>query len=258
LLEIMASNTPTIHSASIATLCLTALLVLGPGCSASRPVAHRPPPLPENVLADPPRLVDILTPPGPSPLATALRALGIPFRRSIVHEDSALAMPQSPFAILDEEIMASEAGARMLPGLLRWTRAGGTMVMLVQSPGVMAELRRRVPQDIIQREVSYTLQLHPAHEHEKILAEPNRITRSDLDSLAPGARQLALGNVDARAVIAGNTIHPDSSAALLVEPYGKGALWYLGFPVTARAAAGDPAGQKLLANIASALARRRL
>jgi hypothetical protein len=83
------------------------------------------------------------------------------------------------------------------------------------------------------------------------MTTPNQIRHADLDSLSPRARQLAQGGKGARAVISANLQSPDSSATLLLEPAGRGSIWYVAMPLTQRAAAGYEAEQKILANMLS-------
>lgn len=255
----MASKTLTIRALRtvLASFAFLATLLFG-ACAGSPPAITHHAPLPENIQVDPPGSMQIITRLGPTQLTTALRALGIPFDRQILHEDSAFTLPEAPVAILDEGALDDETIAHFYPRLLRWARDGGTLIVLMQSPESMSRLPNYIGQDIMPRSVTYTIDLFPAREKEQSLIWPNRIDRADLDSFRVGTRQLSHGNGAARAIIAGNTIRPDSSAALLTEPFGKGTMWYVGLPITARAAAGLPAEQKLLANIVSAVRRRDL
>ena len=101
------------------------------------------------------------------------------------------------------------------------------------------------------REPGYTLTIGAPEPRHPVLVRPNIVTPGDIDSLSQRARRLVRGSRNARAILAGNLQRPDSSAAILRDPTGAGAIWYVAFPVARRAAAGYEAEQKLLANLLS-------
>lgn len=245
---------PSLAAPSLAAALLAAIATAG--CGGAKPVPRKIT-LPENVIAHPPSMSVIVTRPGPTSLATSLRALGVRFSRVTIVEKREMVLPETPVIILDEEALVDEEVLRQYPELLRWTKEGGTLIILRQDPRTMQTLRARGHGDVASREVSYRVELHPAGDREPLLSWPNPISRADLDSLGLEAHQLAFGNSESKVLLAGNTQHVDSSATILVEPFGAGTLWYVGVPIAARAATGLPAEQKMLANLLTAVGPRR-
>jgi hypothetical protein len=228
-------------------LLLAALPLLLFGCGG-RPIITRV--LPENVMAQPVGTVGIISLNDSSAIITAMRALGIPFHRIPV--DSIERVERYGFRqlLMDEDLLEDEGVMKGYRGFLDHIRKGSTLILLRQKPEVMRRLAEPAV-TVVPREVEYSITLLLPRGDHPLVTTPNHLLRRDLDSLSPFTHQLSHGDRSARAVIAANLQSPDSSAALLVQPAGRGAIWYVAFPIAQRAAAGYEAEQKLLANLVS-------
>jgi hypothetical protein len=235
----------TIRTALLAPIAI--LILIGSGCGSTPTVTRV---LPENIMAQPVGTVGVVSLTDGSPLLTSLRALGIPYRRIPVDSLSRLERYTFPQVVLDEELLEDERASKAYRLIIDKVRSGPTLILLHQNPETLQKLTSAAA-TLIPRGVEYTITLVIPRTGHPVMTTPNMIRRADLDSLSPRTRQLALGGRGARAVIAANLQSPDSSAALLLEPAGKGTIWYVAMPVTTRAAAGYEAEQKILANLLS-------
>jgi hypothetical protein len=233
---------------SLCSIALCIVLALASGCG-SPPVITTV--LPENVMAHPPHVVGVVSLDTASPIYTALRALGVRYHRVPIDSLTRYDRYRLPIVILDRELLEDERVAGAWQIFLDHIRKGGTTLMLLQQqPETMRKLASRYS-NVLPRPVAYSLSLVLPQPDHPVATTPNRILDEDLDSLSLYANQLALGDRQARAIISANLQSPDSSAAILLAPNGRGAVWYIGMPIMARAAAGYPAEQRLLANILS-------
>lgn len=231
----------------IPRLLLLAFLVCA-GCGTATEHATRS--LPENIMAHPAGTVGLLTASPASALPTALRALGIPYVQITPENFMKSDLALYPTYLLDELALDEEKMAPIYRRAMQETRYGKTFIMLRQNmkplAAITAPIRRITPRD-----VDFGLRLVSIRPSDPMLNHPNDITRADMDSLARGASQIVAGGPDARAILSSNTNDADRAALLLWDPYENGAVWYLSIPIVARAAAGHPAEQKLLANLLS-------
>jgi hypothetical protein len=227
---------------------LIPLLLLAAACGTSRPA---PSALPENIAADPRGAVGIIAPSPTSTLPTALRALGVPFRR-LAHDDFEESMLDGlSLVVLDEGAVDDPAVPLALPRLFDRSRTAGlSLVVLAQTDETGRETLRRNLAPFEPRRVSHGIELVAPQRGHRLLVSPNTINADDLEQYAERTHQLARGK-GGRAILAGNLDRPDSSAALLRVPYGKGTVLYVAFPLAARAAEGYAAEQRLLANLLS-------
>ncbi len=237
---------------SVPALLVAAALIGVSGCGGTTTVAFNH--LPGNVMAHPFGRAEIISSAASPEVATALRALGIPAH--VVPFDSVddIGARPDPFVVVAEHALDDQRLLGSLPIVLESVRRGGTVLMLVQSPESLHLLRARYGNIAEPKVVDHSLQLvRPRREIPPMAAmdRPNEVRNSDLDSLALGARQVVVLSGDARAVIAASLLSPDSSAVLTWQPFGHGQLWYLAAPVSARAASGYGAEQRLLANLMS-------
>lgn len=231
---------------SIAAL-LCALLLTGCG---SAPV-RLPAVMPENVALHPIGRVGVVTLAEPASLSTSIRALGVPFRRVPVDSLRRHDLSDLSFVIVDERALDDPRVDAGIFALFEYARTGGRLILLQQQPEAFIKLLPRTTETVLARPVEYAITLRTPMPEHPLLNRPNAITAGHLDSLSRGTRQLAQGSANARAILAGNLDRPDSSAALLREPMGRGVVWYIAFPVATRAALGYEAEQKLLANLLS-------
>jgi hypothetical protein len=244
---VMATNRMRKRTYGLAAATLLALLA---GCGSTQHVSS--PTLPSNVMAQPRGIVGIITAPESSALPTALRAIGVPFQRIAVTPLGRADLFTLPIVIIDEEAFEDDAVAKAYPLLLdHATKYGLTIVLLRQKSETLGKLMRRLPHAVVPRELSYTIALATPRKDDPVMRIPNTLTRANFDSLSRHTTQLVHGGPDARAIISANLDAPDSSAAMLWEPFKRGASWYLSFPMIARAAAGFEAEQKILANLVS-------
>jgi hypothetical protein len=237
-----------IQGISIVAIALIAAITLNIGCSSPPVIRHV---LPENIMVHPPQVVGVVTLEAGSPIYTALRALGVPWHRIPIDSLVRIDRYGLPVVIMDENLLEDERVTGAYPVFLDHVRKGGiTLLMLQQNPETMQKLFSRYS-TTRPRQVEYTLHLvMPRPEHPAVTI-PNRITQEDLDSLSLHVHQLAMSDKSGQALLSANLQAPDSSAALLLTPAGKGAVWYASFPFMERAAAGYPAEQRLLANLLS-------
>jgi hypothetical protein len=232
---------------NIVALALIAAITLNIGCSSPPVITHV---LPENIMVHPPHTVGVITLEAQSPIYTTLRALGVPWHRIPIDSLVRFDRYTLPIVIMDENLLEDERVAGAWPVFLDHIRKGTTLLMLQQNPETMQKMASRYS-TTRSRQVDYTLHLvMPRPEHPAV-SIPNRLTQVDLDSLSLNAHQLAFSDKTALALVSANLQSPDSSAALLLTPAGRGAVWYASFPFMTRAAAGYPAEQKLLANLLS-------
>jgi hypothetical protein len=122
---------------------------------------------------------------------------------------------------------------------------------LRQEPETLVKLRARIRYAVVSHALEFRVELAAPFRSHRALSIPNTVNKADLDSFSVRTTQLAFGTASAKAILAANLQRPDSSAALLLEPNGRGSLWYCSFPIAERAAAGYEAEQKLLANLIS-------
>lgn len=235
---------------TLATLCSVLFMTAFLGCGGSRPMPSRV--LPENIVAHPRGTIGVIAPGERSSLPTALRALGIPYHQLGLKDFAKLDLTPYTVMMIDEEALELEeappAYSRMLEHV---SKRGGTLVLLSQRTKTLQRIAPQVPLKIVSRDVEYRIDLSAPRHDDPIMRQPNLITPHNLDSLSGRTMQLVYGGREARALIAGNLDAPDSSATLLWEPLGKGAVWYLSVPITAYAAAGYEAEQKIIANLVS-------
>jgi hypothetical protein len=236
---------PTVRLPHLAPLLL--LILIGSGCGSTPTVTRV---LPENIMAQPVGRVGVVALTDGSPLLTSLRALGIPYGRIPIDSLAHLERYDFPQVILDEELLEDERASKAYRLVVDRIRTGPTLILLQQHPETLQKLTSTAT-TLVPRGVEYTITLVIPRTNHPVMTTPNLIRRADLDSLSPRTRQLVLGGKGARAVLAANLQSPESSAALQLEPAGKGAIWYVAMPVTARAAAGYEAEQKILANLLS-------
>ncbi len=154
--------------------------------------------------------------------------------------------------IVDEEAFEDDAVAKAYPQVLdHAAKYGLTVIVLRQRSKTLGKLMPNLAHPVIARDVEYRIALATARRGDRVMNVPNSIDPDNFDSLSARTAQLVHGGADARAIISANLDAPDSSAAMLWEPFRRGATWYLSFPLTARAAAGFEAEQKILANLVS-------
>jgi hypothetical protein len=224
------------------------LLLLAAACGGSSVQRTT---LPENVGADPRGLVGIIAPAPTTALPTALRALGVPYRLLAASQLDGPMLDGLSLVVIDEGALDDLAVAQALPRLLDDTRTSRqSLVILAQSNERGIEVLRRNAAPFEPRPITHGVSLAsppPAH---RTVRTPNVIRGADLAALSERTTQFARGR-NARAIIAGNLERPDSSAALLRVVYGKGAIYYAAFALTAAAADGQPAEQRMLANLVS-------
>lgn len=208
--------------------------------------------LAENIVAYPRGTVGVIAPGERSSLPTALRALGIPYHQFGLKDFARVDLTPYTVVIIDEEALEFEeappAYSRMLEHI---GKRGGTLILLSQRTKTLQRIAPQVPLKIASRDVDYRIDLSTPRRDDPVMRQPNLITPLNLDSISGRTVQLVHGGREARALIAGNLDAPDSSATLLWEPVGKGAVWYLSVPITAYAAAGYEAEQKIIANLVS-------
>jgi hypothetical protein len=230
---------------------ITALLLIATIAGCSKKPAPLPVILPENIMARPIGTVGVVTLAEPSNLAISMRALGVPYRRIPIDSILRVDLDDIRMLFLDEGIMEDQRILDLYPRLIEIVGRGMRLVILQQQPALTAKMLQKSRQVIVAREVDHSINLKLPRPGHPLVASPNIITAADLDSLSRFAHQLARGSADARALIAGNVERPDSSAALLWNPLGRGALYYVAFPLTARSALGYAAEQRVLANLVS-------
>jgi|GEM_PF-2045274 len=243
-------STVDIITAHVHQLCIALLLTAVAGCGGARSIPPRV--FPENIVAHPRGTIGVVAPGERPPLLTALRALGVPYHHLSLKDFAGLDLTPYVVMILDEGALeydgAAPAYARMLE---HTTRTGGTLIVLNQPTPALRQISTRLPLKLVPRDIDYRIDLALPRRDDPVTVQPNAITRGNLDSLARKTSQLVYGGRDARALIAANLDAPDSSAALLWEPVGKGTVWYLAVPVAGYAAAGYEAEQKVVANLVS-------
>jgi len=226
------------------------LLLLLAGCASAPKVSA--PSLPSNVMAQPYGTVGIITAPGSTSLPTALRAIGVPYQPVAIAPLGRADLFTLPIVIVDEDAFEDDAVAKAYPQVLDHAEKYGlTVIVLRQRSKTLGKLMPNLTHRVVARDVEYRLGLATARRNDRVMQLPNRIDPDNFDSLSVRTNQLVHGGADARAIISANLEAPDSSAAMLWEPFRRGATWYLSFPLTARAAAGFEAEQKILANLIS-------
>lgn len=244
---VATANVPPRRYGLAALLLLAFLASCG---SPERPIFRG---LPANVMAQPRGSIAVITlTGGTSSLTTSLRALGIPYRTIAL-----AGVPQHDLAsyhtlFYDENLLEADkelaAYGRVLDHV---ARRGGTLILLRQEPSLLRKATAKLPYKLYPREVDYRLVMAKPRREDPVVMAPNPITRANLDSMSMRVTQLVFGGTEARAVLATNLDAPDSSATLLWEPYERGAVWYISFPIADYAAAGREAEQKLIANLVS-------
>ena len=225
-----------------------ALLLAQLGCGGSAAPAFRG--LPANIMAQPRGPIGVITHQTTSSLMTAFRAMGIPYQ--LIPLRSAPRQDLSSFQIifLDEGTLDEDDNFAAYDNALATTaKHGTTMIMMHQPTSTIVKATRKVPYKLFPREVDYRLLLATPRRDDPMMTTPNRLTRPDLDSLSTRTSQLVFGGRAARAIISANLDAPDSSAAMLWEPYERGAVWYFSIPLADYAAAGHEAAQKIIANL---------
>jgi hypothetical protein len=207
--------------------------------------------LPENIAVDPRGMVGLIAPAPLTPLPTALRALGVPFRQlpSADLDDSHL--DGLSLVVIDEGALDDPAVPDALPRLFDHARTAGlTVIMLSQSAEKGLAIMRRNSAPFEPRPITHGVDLVTPQRDHRLLRSPNVIQSIDIDGYSDRTNQFARGR-GGRAILAGNIDRPDSAAALLRVPYGKGSMWYVAFPIVARAAEGFAGEQRMLANLLS-------
>ena len=234
----------------MALLAVVAMLAAG-GCAGTpKPTVART--LVANILAEPRGTIGLVLADYSSPTPTAFRALGIPFRAIPLAQATTADFSVFQTVMLDEDALSADKGYAAYGSLIEAVKKHGlTLVVLRQTTELLAKASRVLPYQLSPRDVEFQLTLATPRRTDPMMRAPNEIGREDLDSMSRQTRQLATGGPDSRAIISANLVSPDASAALLWEPFHNGAVWYVSFPITARAAAGRVAEQKLLANLAS-------
>ncbi|MBC8144025.1 MAG: hypothetical protein H7X80_00490 [bacterium] len=228
------------------TTILTFLLFVSCGVPAVVPPSY-----PENILAEPRGTVGVIEVPPSTMLSTALRAIGVPHRVLKYAELDDVQLDGLALVMIDEGAFDDEIMPRALPRLLDRTRTSAVpLFILMQSPMRTSEIMRSNAAPIEPRMVEYDVSLVATQRDHRSLSWPNAIQPNDLAEFSERTVQFARAR-NGRAIIAGNSDLPDSSAALLRVPYGKGALWYVSFPFIDRAAEGYAADQRMLANLIS-------
>lgn len=247
----MPTNVPAASRMLQRSLSVIATLALLIGCgSAPRPTLPRR--LPANVMAQPRGTVGIVVVNYASPLPTALRTIGAPYRLLPLAQVQHLDLTQHQVIIVDEYAMEEDKTFAAYDHLVDNARKNaGTLIVLHQSTETLQRAARTARYRLQAREAEYRLTFAAPRRDDPVMTTPNSITRSDLDSLSPTTHQLVFGGPDARAIISANLVAPDSSATLLWEPLDRGAIWYMTFPIAARAADGYATEQRLLANLVS-------
>jgi hypothetical protein len=225
-----------------------AVLLVQLGCgSASQPAYHG---LPANIMAQPRGSIGVITHQATSSLMTVFRAMGIPYRLVPLRTASREDLSSYQILFIDEGTLDEDGSLAAYDHVLESVaRNGATMIMMHQPVDAIVKATRRVRYKLYPREVDYSLRLSTPRKDDPMMTTPNHITRPDLDSLGTRANQLVFGGRAARAIISANLDAPDSSAAMLWEPYEKGAVWYFSIPLADYAAAGHEAAQKIIANL---------
>ena len=225
------------------------LTVLLAACGSGRPA---PSLLPENIAAEPRGMLGIVATSPTTSLPTALRALGVPYRTLPIVDLDDRQFEGLSMIVFDEGSLDDPKLADALPRLFDHARTTSTpLLMLAQTHDKGRETLRMNAAPIEPRAVGYSVDLVAPQSNHRVLITPNRIDADDLEVLSESVSQLARGRSGGRAILAGNLERPDSSAALLRVPYGKGSIWYVAFPLAAPAASGLGAGQRMLANLVS-------
>lgn len=225
------------------------LLLLMAGCSGSKPI---PRVLPGNIMAHPRGTIGVIAPLERSDLLVALRALGVPYSRIPLADFARHDLTPYTVMMVDEEAMEYTETLQAYNRLLAHTSKNGTtLIVMTQQTKTLLKAGAGVPLKLSPRDLEYQVVLAPSLRGDPVIERPNQLTRADLDSVSKRTGQLVFGGENGRAILAANLQAPDSSAALFWEPLGKGSVWYLSFPVTAHAAAGYEAEQKLIANLVS-------
>ena len=213
--------------------------------------AHVRTTLPENVAADPRGLVGIIAPAPTTALPAALRALGVPYRLIPPADIDERQLEGLSLVVVDERAIDELAVAQALPRLFDDTRtAGRPLLILTQSNERGVEALRANAAPFEPRPVAHGVELAAPRGVHRALVAPNVLRGDDIAIFSDRTTQLVRGR-NARALLAGNLDRPDSSAALVRVTYGKGAVYYVSFELTAGAADGQPAEQRLLANLVS-------
>jgi hypothetical protein len=225
------------------------LMALAVGCGGTRQITTSG--LASNVMAQPRGTVGILTASAPSSLPLALRALGVPYKQlasQTLRED----LFTMQIVMVDEGALDDDAALREYARILDHAAQYGTVVVLLhQDSRTMRKVVAKLKHKVYPRDVEYGIRLTTTKQTDPVLNYPNPLTRTNYDSISTRVTQLVSGGRDARGIIAANVEAPDSSAAMLWEPFEKGFVWYVSVPVTAHAAAGYEAEQKLIANLVS-------
>lgn len=207
--------------------------------------------LPENIAAEPRGLVGIVTAAPTTSLPTALRALGVPYRSLPLADLDDAQLEGLALVVIDELALDDPAMMQSIPRMLDNTRTGGPpLLILMQSNERGTDVLRRNAAPFEARAITHGVDLVAPRSAHRALTTPNPIGPADLETYSDRTAQLARGR-SVRAIIAGNLDRPDSSAAVLRAVYGKGAIYYVAFPLAARAAEGYPGDQRLLANLLS-------
>lgn len=210
-----------------------------------------PPALPENIGAEPRGTIGIIAVPPSRELSTALRAIGVPHTKLPIGYLDDAQLDGLTMVILDEGALDDPVVPQALPRLYDHARTMGlTLFILAQQPERAAEVMRSSAGPIEPRAVDYDVTLVAPQRDHRSLGWPNAILQNDLEEFAERTMQFARGR-NGRAILAGNVDRPDSSAAILRVPYGKGAIWYVAFPFVDFAADGHPADQRMLGNLVS-------
>lgn len=218
----------------------------------STPVPQTARRLPANVLAQPRGTVGLVLASFNSPTPTALRALGITYRPIPLAQAPKMDLSAFQVLLLDEDALEADNGFVVYDNLIENVRKYGmTLVVMRQRTETLAKAAKVLPFKLLPRDAEYKIVLVTPRRDDPVMNTPNTIVKADLDSLGRSAGQLVSGGPDARAIISANLDAPDSSAALLWEPYRRGSIWYVAVPVSARAATGAETERKLLSNLVS-------
>jgi len=231
----------------VGIMCVVMMLAAS-GCGSSPKVATAS--LPANVMARPRGIVGVIPAPENSHLPEALRALGVPYRVLPIEGFTQHDLTHYSTIVVDEMALDNDAMTPVYGRIMREVRFGRNVVILHQRAERISALSGPA-RKIVAREVDFTLRLVTIRGADPMLKSPNAITREDLDSLGRHANQIVAGGADARAILSSNTNDADKAAVLLWDRYEDGTIWYLSVPIVARAAAGHPSEQRLLANLLS-------
>ncbi|MBS1912002.1 MAG: hypothetical protein JST22_08460 [Bacteroidetes bacterium] len=187
-----------------------------------------------------------------SPLPTAMRALGIPFRALPLALIPKTDLSSYQILVVDELALDQDVGFAAYASMIDNVKQHGlTLLLLYQQTPTIVKATKALPFKLYPRDVEYRLSLTSPRHDDPVMTSPNTITTANLDSMSMRTHQLVHGGPDSRAIVSANLDNPDSSGVFVWEPRDRGAIWYIALPIAARAADGYEAEQKVLANFMS-------